>query len=270
MNWLFPWVVVPALRCRLRRGYKDQIARRSPVRLRALVRNGCTLRAAMVATLLAGGCGSSRNDGDAGFFDGGGPTDAGVDAGVDGGILDAGEDAGRVGPYFGTPIVSEALRFITQMAAADFNDDGKMDLVAVQGLARDDAGNAIFLGKAVEVLLGNGDGTFGQPIELLTLASPAGVAALDIDGDGLPDIAVGVCRAGDDRLSYFLNRGGGLGFGPRQDLAVVSCPYALAVVAGLSGDGRPGLATAGPGPDWLDAGSGEVDTFVAVDGGLQL
>jgi hypothetical protein len=63
--------------------------------------------------------------------------------------------------------------FCCQLALADFNGDGKLDVAT--------AGGSV-------LLLGNGDGTFQSP---LTLGAGPGVAAGDFDGDGKPDLAVG-------------------------------------------------------------------------------
>ena len=69
-----------------------------------------------------------------------------------------------------------ASGYPTHIAAADFNQDGKLDMVVIA-----DASTA-----RTEVLLGNGDGTFQAP---LAGTSPCCVSALsvaDINGDGKP------------------------------------------------------------------------------------
>jgi dienelactone hydrolase len=67
------------------------------------------------------------------------------------------------------------------VAAADFNRDGKMDLVVANSNGSD-----------VSVLLGNGDGTFQAPVNYSTgpVPSAAAVAVGDFNGDGYLDLAV--------------------------------------------------------------------------------
>jgi hypothetical protein len=221
--------------------------------------------------------------GDSGMIEDAGPdggADAGPDAGPDAGIdagpdagPDAGQDAGALGPQFGTPVVTAETSLASQLASGDFDGDGKLDLADSLGApSYDNSGNVIFTGASVNVRKGNGDGTFQAAVALNTGGTPHGIALLDVDGDGRLDIVVGVCQSGNDHLSYFLNKGGSGAsqFGPRHDVPVSKCPWSLAVVPGLSGGGRAGVATAGPGPYWLDAGTGEVDTLVADDGGLRI
>jgi hypothetical protein len=64
--------------------------------------------------------------------------------------------------------------------SGDFNGDGKVDL-AVTNLDT----------SQVSVLLGNGDGTFQDPVDWTTLASPYSLAIGDFNSDGSLDIAVG-------------------------------------------------------------------------------
>lgn len=68
------------------------------------------------------------------------------------------------------------------IATADFNGDGILDLaVACQG----PLGGPGF----VDILLGNGDGTFAAPVEYGTIGQPEGIALADFNGDGALDIA---------------------------------------------------------------------------------
>lgn len=65
------------------------------------------------------------------------------------------------------------------LTAADFNHDGRADLVT----ANTDGGN-------VSVLLGKGDGTFQNALNYAAGPNPWAIAAADFNGDGFPDLAV--------------------------------------------------------------------------------
>jgi hypothetical protein len=92
-------------------------------------------------------------------------------------------------------------------AAADFNHDGKLDLVAIDATV-----------DLVAVLAGNGDGTFQYPVLVGTVGSPCDavtesgqsgcgtllqvVAVADFNNDGLPDLASG---SGDDLAPFWMS-----------------------------------------------------------------
>ena len=84
------------------------------------------------------------------------------------------------------------------VAVGDLNEDGKLDLVALNG------------DNTVSVLLGHGDGTFAPATNY-----PAGTTALyqlvlaDLDGDGLPDVAVADAYYWSSKINILINRGDG-------------------------------------------------------------
>ncbi len=87
---------------------------------------------------------------------------------------------------------------------SDFNLDGHADL-AVANIAT----------GSVSILLGNGDGTFAPQQEVTVGPQPRGIAVLDVDGDGDPDIVNTNSAANNNggNLSVLLNNGSGV-FGP--------------------------------------------------------
>lgn len=117
----------------------------------------------------------------------------------------------------------------------DFNRDGKLDLAVAAG----NGGG----GTQVSVLLGNGDGTFGSPVNYSTGLNPDAVVAADFNKDGILDLAV-LNNIGS--VSILLGNGNGT-FRTHVDYSTGSFPNGNLVVADLNGDGNLDLAMANGG-----------------------
>lgn len=110
---------------------------------------------------------------------------------VGGGIfLFMGDGNGGFGPRQET--TSDVSNY--DLAAADFDGDGNLDLASVD--TRD----------SVSVLLGNGNGTFSSPMMFAVNSGPKDIATADFNGDGIADLAVSEF---DNSASVLLGNGDG-------------------------------------------------------------
>jgi uncharacterized protein (TIGR03437 family) len=134
----------------------------------------------------------------------------------------------------------------TYLAAGDFNNDGRLDLVTANG------GNG-----TVSILLANADGTFQpRPLPFEAAYSPNSLVLTDFNGDGNLDILVGFGNAdcigpdsGSGTIAVLYGLGNGAFQSPTLDPAGTA-PVA-ATAADLKGDGHPDIVTANPSNDTL-------------------
>ncbi len=123
--------------------------------------------------------------------------------------------------------------FPYSVAVGDFNHDSKLDL-AVASL-----NTTTGFSTDIQILLGNGDGTFQKAVHYSVGTSPDSVATADFNGDGNLDLVV--LNGQSDNFSVLLGRGDGT-FSPAVTYAAPPGP--LFVTTGdFNGDGKPDLAT---------------------------
>jgi len=138
------------------------------------------------------------------------------------------------------------------IVTADFNRDGKMDVVVTN-----------YEGASISVLLGKGDGTLKSHVDYATTPFPNGLTVGDFNSDGNPDLAVSVfgpieptCVA--PVLAVFLGKGDGT-FRPRVDYPTGCGPDGVAV-GDFNDDRKQDLVTA-------DAVDGTLSVFLGNGNG---
>jgi hypothetical protein len=165
-------------------------------------------------------------------FDADGKLDvAAVDDAHNDVVVLLGSGSGTLGTGFTYPVSADA----SEVVSRDFNADGHADLAVAH---HSDPGG-------VNVLLGNGDGTFQPFVDYVTgtnssVTRPYAVVSTDVNGDGRWDLVAANNFSGD--ISVFLGNGDGT-FQPNVRVPLGPSPYGI-TAADFDGDGHVDVAGA--------------------------
>ncbi|SJZ63166.1 FG-GAP-like repeat-containing protein [Sediminibacterium ginsengisoli] len=124
-------------------------------------------------------------------------------------------------------------------ALADLDGDGNLDIIAIAS-TRDLSTNIASSGN-MYVLRNQGTGAFTASSAFTTGLGPNSCFAIDMDGDGLPDVAT--LNTTSASVSFFRNLSSGTGnisFAAKNDYSITANPIMI-FFADLDGDGKPDL-----------------------------
>src|SRR6266852_4026269 len=153
---------------------------------------------------------------------------------------------------FQSPVSTKSNGAMDIMEAGDFNGDGRLDI-------------ALSTGNGAAVMLGNSDGTFGSPLQVVnTLGTPArGLVTGDFNNDGNQDLVVNLNPNG---IAVMLGNGDGT-FQSAVTYPTDQLPSGL-TVADLNGDGIPDVIATGDKVDvFLGKGDGTFPKRVDYNAG---
>ncbi|MGP0062493.1 MAG: FG-GAP repeat domain-containing protein [Isosphaeraceae bacterium] len=153
---------------------------------------------------------------------------------------------------------SQGLQAPGEVAVADLNGDGNLDIIVVNQGEND-----------ILVYLGLGGNQFEAPLIFYTGTDPVGLTVADLNGTGVPDLIV--ANAGSNDLSIFIGVGQGANWElePRPRLPVGDDPIST-TVADVYGDGIPDIICVDQGSDDVVVLRGLGDGFFEDDNPLTL
>jgi hypothetical protein len=136
---------------------------------------------------------------------------------------------------------------VTTIIPGDFDGDGKQDLTVGVETQVDGNGMPVYNTSGVELMKGNGDFTFGLPVQYAPGLFPLDGKYADLNGDGRPDLALMMTtfdyytNIPTSNFVYMANLGGG-GFGPPTQTftsALSTDASGSLFVSDFNGDGAP-------------------------------
>jgi hypothetical protein len=164
----------------------------------------------------------------------------------------------EAGPLMFLPAVNyDPGGIVSSVVVADVNGDGKLDMVVTNYLSD----HGFCCTSDVDVLLGNGDGTFQAAVPYYD-PSPVSVAIADVNGDGKPDL---IAANNGGSVGVLLGNGDGT-FQPVVTYSSGGGQCDSVAVADVNGDGKLDLLVANygsPGSLGVLVGNGD-GTFQPV------
>lgn len=158
------------------------------------------------------------------------------------------------GALFPHPANLSSFDIVSGLCAADFNNDGKLDLATA----------VTAYGNEVEVWLGNGDGSHLQHA-VYPMSSPTFLASGDFNDDGNVDLAISTLQ--NRRLRIMLGQGDGT-FVVGNEIGNLTGQAWRVAVGEFNQDNAQDVVLASPAGNLLFAGNGDgtFDTPIAIPG----
>ena len=165
----------------------------------------------------------------------------------------------------GTAIFSNSL--VSQVVVGDYNQDGKPDLILFSEGNVNAWENGSLQTAGIDLLPGNGDGTFGDSSQLGTGNFFLNGALVDINNDGIPDLVAALYGTPGQPNTYYglstlLGTGGGSFAQPVNSLESLNA--SLPIAGNFLGNNAPGILVSTPYGTALFLGQGGTKFSLAL------